>query len=136
MKSATPYLMFDGNAREAMTFYKECLGAELAIQTFKDAGQAGPPGTEDRVMHARLTKGPVVLMASDEMPGTTLRQGNNFHITIDCESIPEAERLFARFGEGGKVTLPLQDTFWGARFGMLVDRFGVQWMFNCEHPKS
>jgi PhnB protein len=136
MKSFNPYLNFDGNTRDAMTFYQECLGGELAISTFGDMKASGPPGTENRVMHARLAAGPATIMASDTMPGMPFVVGNNFQINIDCESVDEIERVFAAFGAGGKVTMPLQDQFWGARFGMLVDKFGVQWMFNCELAKQ
>lgn len=136
MKATNTYLSFDGNARDAMIFYQKCLGAELAVQTFGDAKMPGPPGSENRVLHARLTKGPVVLMASDTMPGSKFVLGNNVFINIDCESAAEIEKLFQAFGDGGQVMMPLQDTFWGARFGMLTDRFGVQWMFNFELPKQ
>ncbi len=132
MKTFTIYLTFDGNAREAMTFYQRCLGAELALQTFGEAPMDSPPGAENRVMHARLAKGAAAIMASDTMPGMPLTQGNNFSITIECESVAEAERLYSALGEGGKATMPLQDTFWGARFGMLTDKFGVNWMLNCQ----
>jgi PhnB protein len=135
MKAFQPYLNFDGNTREAMTFYKDCLDAELFIQTFGEAQAGGPPGSEDRVLHARLTKGSAILMASDTMPGMPFTIGSNFHVNIDCESVAEIDRYFAAFSEGANVTMPLQDTFWGARFGMITDRFGVNWMFNCELPK-
>jgi PhnB protein len=137
MKSFTTYLNFDGNARDAVTFYQKCFGIELEIQTFKDAKMDTPKGAENRVMHARLVKnGNAVLMASDTPPGAQYRPGNNFSIAVDCDSIQEEEKLFAALGEGGKVTMPLQDTFWGARFGMLTDRFGVNWMLNAEQPKK
>lgn len=87
-------------------------------------------------MHARLTKGPVTLMASDSMMSDPVQQGNNFHVVIACDSIPEAEKLFTAFSENGKVILPLQDMFWGARFGMLTDQFGINWMFSAELPKK
>ena len=136
MKAITPYLNFDGKTREAMTFYNTILGGELNIQTFGDVKAPGPPGSEDRVMHAAITSGSVHLMASDTMPGMPFIQGNNVHLNIDCDNIAEIERLFAGFSAGGKVTMPLQDQFWGARFGMLVDKFGMHWMFNCELPKK
>jgi len=136
MKAFNAYLNFDGNARDAMTFYQKCLGADLDLQPFGDIKAPGPPGSENRVMHARLTKGTAVLMASDTMPGSQYVQGNNVFINIDCDSVPEIEKLFEAFGAGGNVMMPLQDTFWGARFGMLTDKFGVQWMFNCELPKG
>jgi PhnB protein len=87
-------------------------------------------------MHAALKKGPVMLMASDTMPGQPFKMGDNVHVNIDCDSVEEIERLFKAFSEGGKVTMPLADQFWGARFGMLDDKFGVHWMFNCELPKK
>ncbi len=70
------------------------------------------------------------------MPGMPFRQGNNFSVTVSCESLQEIERLFAALGEKGKVTMPLQDVFWGARFGMLTDQFGINWMFNFDMPKA
>jgi len=75
-------------------------------------------------------------MAPDTMPGMPFQQGNNFSVTINCESLPEIERLFTDLGTNGKVTMQLQDTFWGARFGMLTDQFGINWMFNFERPKQ
>jgi PhnB protein len=138
MKEITPYLTFNGNCREAMTFYNRCFDAELRIMAFSDAkGQFDfPEEAKDRVMHARLAKGAAVLMASDTMPGTPLQQGNNFSVSISCESLQEIERVFTALSEKGKVTMPLQDVFWGARFGMLTDQFGINWMLNYEHPKQ
>ncbi len=136
MRAFLPYLMFDGTAREAMTFYKHCLGesAVLAIQTFGDV-KSGDASMADRVMHAQITGGTMNLMASDSMTQQSVRVGNNVCISQDCESLEEIERLFAAFGEGGNVTMPLANQFWGARFGMLTDKFGINWMFNCEHAK-
>jgi len=136
MKAFNTYLNFDGNAGEAMRFYQKCLDAQLDLQTFGDMpGGGGPPGSANRVMHARLAKGDAVIMASDTMPGSKLTVGNNTFINIDCESPAEQDRFFNALAAGGKVMMPLQDTFWGARFGMLSDKFGVQWMLNCEMPK-
>ena len=132
MKDITPYLTFDGTCREAMTFYQHCLGGELSTMPFSEQMPDLPPGSEGRTMHAYLKSGPVVVMASDSMPGTALTLGDNFSININCESLDEIERLFAALGEGGRVTMPLGDTFWNARFGMLRDRFGVNWMLNYE----
>jgi PhnB protein len=136
MRDFQPYLNFDGNAREAMTFYRDALDAELTLQTFRDAQVPAPPGAEDRVMHARLEKGPAVLMASDTMPGTEFKPGNNLHVTLNCDTLPEIESAFNALSEGGKVTMPLADQFWGARFGMLTDKFNVSWMLNCDLPRK
>jgi PhnB protein len=137
MKQITPYLIFDGNCRQAVTFYEKCLGAELHLMPFSAHPGDYPKEAKDRIMHARLAKGQAaILMASDTMPGMPFQQGNNFSISIDCESPEEIERLFTAFGQNGKVTMPLHDAFWGARFGMLTDQFGINWMFNLENPKQ
>ena len=135
MKEITTYLNFDGNCRQAMTFYQRCLGGELHIMPFSEAPGDFAKEAKDRIMHATLRAGSGTLMASDTMPGMPFQQGNNFAICIAPESIQETERLFTALAEGGKVTMPLQDTFWGARFGMLTDKFGINWMLNFEKPK-
>ncbi len=136
MKQINVYLTFDGNCREAMEFYKTCLGAELEIMPFSAAPFDSSPEAKNKVMHASLSKGPAVLMASDAMPGMPLQRGNNFSVSINCESLEEIERLFAALSNNGKVTMPLGDAFWGARFGMLTDQFGINWMFNFELSKQ
>jgi PhnB protein len=149
MKAFQPYLNFPGNTREAMTFYQKCIDGELFIQT---AGEVQMPPEQvdamkkndqpmtrpdpDFVIHARLTKGSAILMASDAMPGAPFIKGNNVWVNIDCDTVPEIEKLFSAFSEGGSVIMPLADQFWGARFGMLTDKFGINWMFNCELPKK
>jgi PhnB protein len=137
MKNVNIYLNFDGNCRQAMTFYHQCLGTEIQISPFPDA--QGQPSSDPhaRVMHARLTKGnQVILMASDTPPGGKLERGNNFSVSVDCDSVGDVDRLFAAMSLNGQVTMPLAEMFWGARFGMLRDQFGIQWMFNCELPKK
>ncbi len=135
MKNLNTYLTFNGNCREAMTFYGRCLGGEPRIMPFADMPGEKAPGSENLVMHACLTMGEASLMASDTMPGQPVQPGGNFSINVTCDSLDEIERLFAALGEGGTVIMPLADTFWGARFGMLRDRFGIQWMVNFELPK-
>jgi PhnB protein len=137
MKEVDTYLTFDGSCADAMKFYKQCLGAELYSAPFSEAPGNIPESAKNRVMHAKLTKGGnTIVMASDTMPGTSYQQGNNFSVAVQCESLQEIEKLFTAFSEKGKITLQLQDTFWGARFGMLTDQFGVNWLFNFEKPKS
>jgi PhnB protein len=137
VKQVNTYLMFDGNCREAMQFYSKCLGAELDLMSFADAKAFDYPAeARDRVIHAKLTKETVFLMASDTMPEMPWLQGTNFSVSIDCESAAEIERLFSALGENGTVTMPLSDAFWGARFGMLKDQFGINWMFNWDKPKD
>jgi PhnB protein len=137
MKEIVTYLNFDGKTRAAMTFYAKSLGTELELMPFSHGQCDVPKGAEDRIMHARLIKNGVpVLMASDTPPGMPLHEGNNFSVSVNCESMQEIERLFAALGEKGNVTMPLQNMFWGAHFGMLTDQFGINWMFNYELPKQ
>src|SRR5436305_559434 len=95
MKDFTTYLIFNGNCREVMTFYKECLGGELVLMPFSavPGGQA-PPGGENLIMHARLAVGKAAIMASDTQPGTPFQQGNNFSIAVGCDSNEETDKLF------------------------------------------
>ena len=132
MKAIQPYLNFDGKTGEAMTFYHTALGGEMQMQTFADAKIPTPPGGENRVLHARLQIGSAILMASDSQPGAGVTMGNNVHLNLDCAGREEVDRLIKALGEGGTITMPAQNTFWGAYFGMLTDRFGVHWMFNAE----
>jgi PhnB protein len=136
MKGATPYLIFNGNCREAMTFYQSCLGGELNVMTFGEAGQKSAPEEKDRVMHARLANGSLVLMASDNMPGMDYTQGNNVWTTLDFDSDEEVDRLYAILNAGGKDAMAPSDTFWGAYFAMLTDRFGFHWMLNHGKPNQ
>lgn len=135
MKSIDSYLFFNGNCRNAMEFYANCLGAELRVMTYGDSPEPCSEAAKDKVMHAALTKGSVVLAASDGPPEHRIQQGNNFSLVLNCESLEEIERLFSAIGKGGNITLPLNDAFWGARFGMLTDQFGINWMFSFEQAK-
>ena len=132
MRSLDAYLMFDGNCREAMTFYGDALGAEPQVMEVSE-GQCGPEDA-GRVLHARLTKGNLRLMASDIIPHVqgTFVMGTNFKLSLDCENAEEQDAVFAKLANGGRVEMELQDTFWGARFGMLTDKFGTEWMFNFD----
>lgn len=132
MKQIYAYLNFNGNAREAMTFYKQCLGGELTMSTFAEMPGDIPAETKDLIMHAELRSGDAVLMASDTMPGMTSTVGSNVWICVAPESVEETDRMFNAMKEGGSVTMPLADAFWGAYFGMLQDKFGNLWMFNFQ----
>jgi PhnB protein len=132
----TAYLNFAGNTREAMTFYQRCLGGELEIMDA--AGSPCESVMPNMVIHSRISRNGIpFLAASDSSPNMPVRFGDNFHVCIECESVEEIERLFAAIGQGGEVRMPLADMFWGARFGLVVDKFGVQWMFNHTlHPAA
>ena len=135
----TPYLTFDGQARDAFTLYQQVLGGELEMMTFAQAPDAGhfPAEHRDRIMHVCLSLGDFSLMASDTMPEDPACGGGQYEgikgcsISLHPESIAESERLFTALSEGGQVVMPLEKTFWAERFGMFIDRFGVSWMINC-----
>ena len=136
MKEMNAYLIFDGNCREALKFYARCTGGDLHLSTFAEAPGDFPPEAQESIMHARLAKGTAVIMASDTMPGHPYIVGNNVWVAIKGESAEETEKLFAAFSENGKVVMPVGETFWAVRFGMLTDQFGVNWMFNFEKSRQ
>lgn len=129
-----PYLNFDGTAERAIKLYERALGAKTEhIQRFSDIPGAKPdPQNGQRVMHAMLKIGGGTIMISDTQPGMPLTAGNNVHVCLDFGDPAEMAGKFDALAAGGKVTMPLQDTFWGARFGMLTDAFGINWMFNAQ----
>jgi len=127
-----PYLTFDGNCREAMSFYKESLNGELDIMPFEGSPVDVPENHKQKVMHATLRFGNAVLMASDSMPGQTISSGNSVHLSIAAHNLEEAQSFFENLSKGGKIIMPFKKTFWGAKFGILSDKFGINWMVNCE----
>ena len=136
MKEINTYLSFGGNCRQAMAFYAKCLGGEAHFTPFSSVQGNIPDEIKDLVLHAELGAGATRLMASDAMPGAPPSQGDNFSVCVNCSSEDEIDILFALLGEGGAVRMELHDSFWGARFGMLTDRFGIHWMLNYDKPKE
>ena len=135
MKSVTAYLSFDGNCRDAVSFYRKCLATEVEMNPYPDASGQPSSDPKAKIMHAQLGKpGAPILMASDTPHDGSLKAGNNFSVALDCDSIAEADQAFAALSEGGEIRMPLVDAPWGARFGMLTDQFGIQWMINCQQP--
>jgi PhnB protein len=135
MNGFNPYLNFNGNCREAVEYYKTCFNGEIVnMQTFGES-TGGDPANANKIMHAVLKAGSIYLMASDCPPGVSVHFGNNITLNIDFDDTSVQENIFNKLAEDGKVTMPLQDTFWGARFGMLTDKFGINWMTNCEIGK-
>lgn len=128
----SPYLALDGNAREAMEFYKDVFGGTLEIQTFAEAGREMPGAEPDRVMHARLDAGDIMFMASDSMPGQPSTVGTNVSLSLTGSDVDALTAIFGRLSEGGQVMMPLEQQFWGDTFGMLTDRYGLQWMVNIS----
>lgn len=132
----TPYLSFNGNCREAFRFYEKILRGKIAfMQTYGDAPptEKMSPESRDKVMHVRLTVGDFVLMGSDAPP-QYFSKPQGFSISLNTDDVAEAERLFNALADNGEVKMPLQETFWAKRFGMVIDQFGIPWMVNCEKP--
>lgn len=131
------YLTFAGNCEEALNFYKQALGAEVLHLSYMGEGEMEiPENLNGKVMHARLKIGDNELYMSDNFDPSSIKQGNNVSLSLNTDNISQTENLFNRLSEGGSVITPLQDTFWGARFGMFTDKFGIHWMMNCELKKE
>ena len=128
-----PYLSFNGNCEEALNFYKEALNGEITqLGRYGDSPMQSSEAIKDKVLHGRLQFGQMLIMASDAMDENNTRMGDNISLSVECETDDQLEQVFSKMSEGGKITMPLQDQFWGAKFGMLTDKFGIHWMFNCE----
>lgn len=132
IRNLIPYVSFDGEAADAIAHYQRALGAEVAeLMRFADMkDHPFGPDANERVMHAMLTVGGASLMLSDIPPGTGLERGRGMNIVIELDDVAELRTRFDALAEGGEVTMPLHDAFWGATFGTLTDRFGVRWMLT------
>lgn len=132
-----PYLSFDGNCEEAFKTYAKVLGGKIeAMMTFDSTPGDDCPVPDDwkkKIMHACLTFGDNMLMASDSPPGHSQKM-QGISVALHAKEPADAERLFNALSEGGTVVMPLGETFWAQKFGMLVDRFGTPWMVNCSKP--
>lgn len=137
VKQLNPYLNFNGNAAKAIQLYESALGAKTeTIQRFGDIpSMPTAPENKDRVMHALLRIDSGLIMISDSMPDQPVSAGDTTHIVLDFDDPKEMARKFEALSAGGKVKMPLNDTFWGATFGMLVDAYGIHWMFNYTKPR-
>lgn len=137
MEAIVPYLSFNGDAAAALAFYAKAFdGKVLFQQTFGEAPGDCPPESKDKIMHATFQAGDLTLMASDGPPNFKSTPGTNTSLSLNFPSLERIEKVFAALSEGATITMPLQDTFWGARFGMLVDKFGINWMFNHDYEKK
>jgi PhnB protein len=132
------YLVFNGRCEEAVAFYRKAIGAEVEVMMrFKDSPEPHPsdrlpPGFENKIMHTSFRVGRTTLMASDGCSaGKTSFEGFSLCLTVNSET--EADQVFAALSDGGKATMPLARTFWSPRFGMVKDRFGLNWMIIVPH---
>lgn len=134
-----PYISFNGEAEKAIKLYERALGARSEnVMRWSDL----PPGEgsispehKNRIMHALLHVGGGDIMLADTPPDQPAQAGNRSHVNLSFDDVSDMQKKFEALSAGGQVTMPIQDTFWGAKFGMLKDQFGVQWMFNCQQEQ-
>ena len=133
----TPYLHFAGQAEEVLNFYASALGGEVVM--LSRYGDSPMPIDEDykqKIIHARLLFGDNMIMISDSFKGKEVHTNGNIQLSVEATDKAQLETVFSKMAEGGKITMPLQQQFWGATFGMLEDKFGVSWMFNLENNSA
>lgn len=142
MATVNVYLTFNGNCMEAFDFYKSVFGGEFPyVGKFGDMppqeGNTVSEGDKDKIMHISLPISKETIILGSDTAGEWLsgfKTGNNFSLSVNAESKEEADRLFNGLSAGGQVTMPMNDTFWGAYFGMFNDKFGISWMVNFDDP--
>jgi PhnB protein len=136
MAQVNAYLHFDGTCRQAMTFYKECLGGELTLMTVGESPAAAqmPHQAKNSIMHSVLKNGQSVIMASDNLGTGSITKGNQFSMTVECGSNTEADAFYSKLCAGGKATHPMKDEFFGY-YGDLTDKFGVRRMISHMKPQ-
>jgi PhnB protein len=132
------YLTFNGNCREAMAFYKECLGGKLAFQTIGESplSEKMPKKMKDCILHSTLTQGLLVLMGSDMVPSSGLVKGNAVSLVLNCSSEEEIKSCYEKLSSGGTADHPLENTYWGALFGTLIDKYGNHWLLNYDKNQT
>lgn len=137
MTQINSYLTFSGNCREAMNFYKDCLGGELTLQTIGESPLADkmPPQMKECILHATLIKESLVLLGSDMVGEKGLIKGNSVSLAINCSSDEEIQSFYEKLSAGGSKDHALEESFWGATFGDLTDKYGNHWLLNFEKKK-
>lgn len=133
-----PYLTFAGNAKQAMLFYKKCLGGKLEIQKIGDSplGKQMPAKMKKAVLHSTLSKKEFVMMASDMVAESGLVKGNAVSIMLDCDNEKEIKNIYKKLSQGGKQTHPVETTFFGALLGDLIDKYGNTWLLHYKPIKK
>lgn len=130
-----PYISFDGNAREAMEFYKSVFGGTLSVNTYGEFGQSDAPEA-DKIMHGLLeTDRGYTLMGADTPPGMAHNPGDNITVSLSGDDSSELRGYWEKLSDGGTVTVPLEKQMWGDEFGQCIDRFGIGWMVNISEPQ-
>ena len=136
MMQLNPYLSFNGQCEAAFKFYEKCLGGKIVMMmTYGNSPMAEqtPPDWREKIIHATFALGEHVLMGCDAPP-EYYQKPQGFSVSLNVGAAAEADRIFKTLAENGAVQMPLQETFWALRFGMLVDQFGTPWMINCGKP--
>ena len=136
MLGVKPYIAFRGNCREAIDFYKQALGAEeLFSQTYGESPMADR-GAADAIMHSTIKVGDTHIMMCDDFHTENFTTGGNISLAVGLNDVDRAKTIFTNLSDGGNVTMPLDKTFWAEAFGMLTDKFGINWMVNCDQPQE
>ena len=145
MTTVNVYLTFNGNCKEAFDFYKSVFGGDFSyVSTFGEMPpQEGmPPVSEEdknKIMHISLPISKETTLMGSDTGGEwakDFKQGNNFSLSINADTTEEADKLFKKLSSNGKVTMPMDNTFWGSYFGMLTDKYGINWMVSCEKQET
>jgi PhnB protein len=132
-----PYLHFNGEAEEVLNFYKDVFNGEvIALNRYADSPMQVNEDWKNKIIHSRIKFGDNIIMISDSHNGQLASKEGNIQLSVEVDDEKKIEELFNKLAEGGKVTMPLAKQFWGATFGMLQDKFGVNWMFNHEEKKA
>lgn len=133
----TPYLHFYGNAEEVLNFYKDVFDGEIvALSRYGDSPMPADEDWKNKIIHSRLKFGDNLIMISDSFKGQPFSTNGNIQLSVEVDDENKMEKVFNKLAEGGQITMPLAKQFWGAIFGMLQDKFGVNWMFNHEEKKN
>lgn len=137
MKNLTPYLMFNGNCEEAINFYQTCFDGEIGyIGTYADAPMEVSESQKGKIMHVEFKFWGGTILASDDLDNadyTTKPENTNIHLSLGFEDEAEMEKVYNLLGQGGQRTMEIKEQFWGSKFGMLTDKFGIKWMFSSQH---
>ena len=131
-----PYLTFNGQCEAALRFYEKCLGGKIVMMmTYGDSPMAGqaPPDWRSKILHTTLEVGSHLLQGADVLPGS-YQKPQGFSVLLNVNTAAEADRIFATLAEKGVVQIPIQETFWAPRFGVLVDQFDTPWIISCKKP--
>lgn len=137
MEAIIPYLTFNGNASDALDFYSHALNGNIVMkQTFADAHMERSESEKNNILHAILKTGDLTMMFSDGGVSGEVSSGTSLALSLDFKNLEDINKAFDALSDGAIITMPLQDTFWGARFGQLTDKFGFNWMFNHDYEKK